>query len=152
MIPRFGNARQRGRRYRHRPGAYAVVWQEGAVLLSRQAGPVPEFQLPGGGIEEGETPLRALHREVAEETGWRIAVSRRLGAFRRFAYMPDHDLWAEKLCTVFLARPVRRLGPPTEPGYSAVWMPAARAAASVANPGDRQFLLGLSRGPAGGRR
>ncbi len=146
MIRRFGAARAAGQRYRRRAGVYAVLWLAGDVLLTHQAEPLPEFQLPGGGIDPGESPIRALHREVAEETGWSIAVVRRLGAFRRFTYMPEYDLWAEKLCTVFLARPVRRLGPPSEPGHDAVWMPAAVAAGRLGNAGDRHFLQTLLRG------
>lgn len=149
MIPRFGDSRRSGRRYRRRAGAYAVLWHAGAVLLTHQAAPVPELQLPGGGIDAGESPLQALHREVFEETGWRIAGARRLGAFRRFAYMPEYDLWAEKLCTVYLARPVRRLGPPSEPGHRAVWMPAEEAAERLGNAGDRHVLRRFLQGGAG---
>jgi 8-oxo-dGTP diphosphatase len=131
------------RRYAHRPGVYAVLLQGGEVLLTHQAEPVPEVQLPGGGIDRGEQPIAALHREVYEETGWTIALCRRLGAFRRFAYMPEYDLWAEKICTVYLARPVRHLGPPTEAGHSALWAPLDVAARLVANAGDRHFLENL---------
>jgi len=142
MIRRVGEPPKAGQRYTRRPGVYAVLALDGDVLLTHQSAPVPEFQLPGGGIDPGEHPLRALHREVLEETGWTIAGARRLGAFRRFTYMPEYDLWAEKLCTVYLARPVRPLGPPTEPGHSAVWMSAADAAMHLGNEGDRHFLMG----------
>ena len=80
---------------------------------------------------------------MIEETGWRIAVERRLGAFRRFTYMPEYDFWAEKLCTVYLARPVLRLGPPSEAGHTAVWMTLQAAALELGNAGDRAFLRGL---------
>lgn len=140
MIPRVGASPQNGRNYRLRKGAYAVLAQGDSVLLTHQAEPVPEFQLPGGGIDPGESPLRALHREVYEETGWSIAAPRRLGAFRRFTYMPEYDIWAEKLCTVYLARPVRQLGPPTEKGHLAIWLPAEEAAVMLGNDGDRLFL------------
>lgn len=140
MIPRYGDPRESGQRYRLRPGAYAVLWRDGRVLLTHQQEPWPEFQLPGGGIDPGESPIQALHREVYEETGWRIAPIRRLGAFRRFAYMPEYDLWAEKLCTVWLARPVRPLGPPTEPGHTVHWMDPAEALESLGNPGDAALL------------
>ena len=143
---RFGEPVIPGKRYRPRPGAYAVLVDGADVLLTHQQEPTPEYQLPGGGIDPGESPLRALHREVFEETGWRIAGARRLGAFRRFTYMPEYDLWAEKICTIFLARPVRRLGPPSETGHTAVWMPMAKAAGMLGNPGDRSFMAKVALG------
>ena len=100
MIKRYGDAVSPGKTYRRRPGVYAILLRDGEILTTHQSDPNPEFQLPGGGIDPGEHPIAALHREVMEETGWHIANLRRLGAFRRFAYMPEYDLWAEKLCTV----------------------------------------------------
>ena len=140
MIRRFGETAEAGRRYVPRPGVYAVIAQGNSLLLTHQSEPTPEFQLPGGGIDAGESPLAALHREVFEETGWRIAPQRRLGAFRRFTYMPEYDIWAEKLCHIYLARPVRPLGPPSEPGHSALWMAAGEAATRLGNSGDRHFV------------
>jgi 8-oxo-dGTP diphosphatase len=77
---------------------------------------------------------------VFEETGWGIAAPRRIGAFRRFAYMPEYDRWAEKICTIYLARPTRRLAQPSEPGHRAVWLRADAAAAILGNAGDRHFM------------
>ena len=141
MTRRFGEAPRPGIRYRLRPGVYAVLPRDGRVLVTHQDAPLPELQLPGGGIDPGESPLRALHREVWEETGWLIARPCRIGAFRRFTYMPEYDLWAEKLCTIYRARPARQLGPPSEPGHSAIWMSVGEAAEVLANSGDRHFLL-----------
>lgn len=137
---RFGERVVPGQRYKARPGAYAVLLREGRFLLTHQAEPKPEFQLPGGGIDPGEGPLAALHREVFEETGWSIGTPRRLGVYRRFTYMPEYDLWAEKICHIYLARPVLRRGPPGEPGHEAHWMSGADAIERLANVGDRHFL------------
>ena len=120
-----------------------MLVRDGQVLLTHQAEPVPEFQLPGGGVDAGESPVPALHREVFEETGWRVGRLRRLGAFRRFTYMPEYDLWAEKLCHIYIARPTVRIGPPVEDGHLAVWMPMAEAALRLGNAGDRAFLRRL---------
>ncbi len=140
MIPRYGTSPEPGRHYVRRPGVYAILPRDGALLLTHQAEPWPEFQLPGGGVDPGESPMAALHREVFEETGWRIAQVVRLGAFRRFTFMPEYDLWAEKVCTIYAARPVRRLGLPTEPGHVAHWMPSEMAAEALGNPGDRAMV------------
>jgi 8-oxo-dGTP diphosphatase len=140
MIPRIGEPVRPAQRYIHRPGAYAVLIRNGKVLLTHQSEPEPEFQLPGGGIDPGEHPLPALHREIVEETGWRVGRLRRVGAFRRFTYMPEYDLWAEKVCHVYIGRPARQVGPPTEAHHTAIWAAPAVAAEIVGNDGDRHFL------------
>jgi 8-oxo-dGTP diphosphatase len=149
MIRRYGEPFKHGQHYTRRPGVYAVLLKGDSILATIQAGPEPEFQLPGGGIDKGEQPIAALHREVMEETGWRIRITRRLGAFRRFTFMPEYDLWAEKVCTVYLAYPVRRLGPPTEHGHSAIWLPVWEAVDMLGNAGDCALLRNamLGHGP-----
>lgn len=52
-----------------RPGAYAVIVEAGRILLSRLTATDELWTLPGGGIDFGEPPLVALHREMYEETG-----------------------------------------------------------------------------------
>ncbi len=145
MIRRFGHPPRRDKKYTLRPGVYAVIQSGPEFLLTFQAEPEPEFQLPGGGIDPGESPLSALHREVYEETGWTITRPRRLGAFRRFVFMPEYDLWAEKLCSIYLAEPGRRLGPPTEPLHIAQWVPKEMARHCLGNSGDRHFADMIAR-------
>ena len=146
MIRRFGELPLAGKRYTRRVGVYAILPMREGLLLTHQAAPEPEFQLPGGGVDPGESMIAALHREVFEETGWRIAAPRRVGAFRRFVYMPEYDLWAEKVCLLYRARPVRPHGSPTEPGHTATWLPFPEAARLLANPGDRHFATAFSAG------
>jgi len=143
MIRRFGEAIVAGKRYKVRAGAYAILPRGKDLLVTHQAAPTSEFQLPGGGIDPGESPTQALYREVIEETGWKVSAPRKLGVFRRFTYMPEYDLWAEKLCHIYIARPVRALSAPTESGHMAVWMSAQEAARQLANEGDRHFVSQL---------
>jgi 8-oxo-dGTP diphosphatase len=145
MIRRYGESVRSGQRYRMRPGVYAILPRGSDLLLTFQDEPLPEIQLPGGGIDKGENPVRALHREVYEETGWHIATPRRLGAFRRFTYMPEYDLWAEKLCHIYIAHPTMRLGPPVEAGHTALWCPAEDATRLLANQGEQDFVRALMR-------
>lgn len=140
MIRRYGEVPQNGQRYKLRPGVYAILPRAGKLLCTYQGDPHYEVQLPGGGIDPGEHPLNALHREVFEETGWRIAAPRKLGAFRRFTFMPEYDLWAEKLCHIYLARPVRPHGPPSEPGHMALWLSVDEALTELYNDGDADFV------------
>ncbi|MEM9637710.1 MAG: NUDIX hydrolase [Pseudomonadota bacterium] len=140
MIRRVGHAPRADQRYVLRPGAYAVLPLDRNVLLTAQLAETVDIQLPGGGIDPGESPIRALHREVMEETGWRIANPRKLGAFRRFVFMPEYDIWAEKLCHIYVARPVRRVSPPSEPDHETLIMTPPDAVAALGNAGDRLFL------------
>ncbi|MCK0141377.1 NUDIX hydrolase [Aliiroseovarius sp. F20344] len=140
MIRRFGAPKQRNRQYTPRPGAYAILALGRDVLITHQGGPFDEYQLPGGGIDSGESPIAALHREVMEETGWSIQSPRRLGAYRRFTYMPEYDLWAEKVCHIFLATPVRRISDPLEADHTAVWSNVITATRVLHSEGDRHFL------------
>lgn len=143
MIRRFGGAPRADVQYTRRPGVYAILPRDGRLLVTYQSEPYPELQLPGGGIDPGEGPIQALHREVFEETGWKIGAVRRVGTFRRFTYMPEYDLWAEKLCMIYLARPVRPHGPPLEAGHQAVWTDPDIAARELCNAGDRHFVSRL---------
>ncbi|MEM8793812.1 MAG: NUDIX domain-containing protein [Pseudomonadota bacterium] len=131
---RIGEPWVSGKPYRDRPGAYALITGAEGLLCVVQDG---EVQLPGGGIDPGEQPLRALHREVGEETGWRIGELRRFVAFQRFAWLPDYKFWARKTQTIYLARAVRRLGPPSEPGHTPIWLAPEDAPKHLDVAGDR---------------
>lgn len=140
MIPRIGERVQSERRYKLRPGAYAILVRDGTILLTHQNVPRPEVQLPGGGIDLGEQILPALHREIREETGWRASELRRVGAYRRFTFMPEYDLWAEKLCHVYVGRPSLHIGLPTEPHHFAFWTSPIEAMSLIENEGELLFL------------
>jgi len=140
---RYGEPVRRDVNYRTRTGAYGLILDRSDLLITEQADPGPDLQLPGGGIDPGESPLCALHREVREETGWKIAAIRRVGAYQRYTYMPEYDLWAHKVCHIYLCRPVLQLGDPTEPGHTALWCNVRDAAQILNSPGDRAFAAGL---------
>jgi len=133
---RFGPSPQPGLTYHDRPGVYAVVLSGADMLIAEQKG---ELLLPGGGIEPGESVLAALHREVWEETGWRVAPVRRLGAFRRHAWLREQERWVRKTAHIYLCHAVRRLGPPLEPDHTPVWMNAGTAISRLEQDGERVF-------------
>jgi putative (di)nucleoside polyphosphate hydrolase len=47
-----------------------VIGPDGRLLMGKRLGPRPDaWQMPQGGIDAGETPLEAAHRELLEEVG-----------------------------------------------------------------------------------
>lgn len=137
---RYGDWPAPGVRHRLRPGAYGIVARGGRVLIALNASRGEEVALPGGGIDPGETAVRALHREAMEETGWRIRPLRRLGAYRRFTFMPDYGFHAEKICQVWLCAPGRRVAAPLEPDHHPVWVDAGFAAEALSVAGERAIF------------
>ncbi len=55
-----------------RPSAYGIVLKDNMILLSPQF-EENSYDLPGGGLDLGETPSEAVIREVKEETGLNVA-------------------------------------------------------------------------------
>lgn len=68
-----------------RVAAYAVITDDDdRVLLAHwNEGRRAAWTLPGGGLEPGEDPERAVRREVREETGYRAALDGLLGIHSR---------------------------------------------------------------------
>lgn len=74
-----------------RVGAGVVCLRGGQVLMVRRRDN-GLWDVPGGGLEPGETPEQAARRELSEETGLEAGPLERLGSFSgpalRFTY-PD---------------------------------------------------------------
>ena len=75
-VPQFG-APEPGRDYPDRPAAFVVLAHEARIACVRidWRNDGPKVDLPGGGIDPGETPGQAAIRECGEEAGLRVGVS-----------------------------------------------------------------------------
>ena len=65
-----------------RVGVFGVIIQDGKVLLGLRRDS-DWWNLPGGGMELGETVDEALRREVLEETGLQVQVGRLVGVYSK---------------------------------------------------------------------
>lgn len=108
--------------------AVAIVRQDDSVLLiHRRKDGVEYHTLPGGGVEEGETPEQACVRELAEETGLSAAVESPLLTL-------DNAGRTEHYFVMGPATGTPRLGGPEserdgeDNQYRLVWVPLAEAA------------------------
>jgi len=70
-VPHFGT-RPAGRRSVVRPSAYAFLQDRAGRLAVVRA--IDGVFLPGGGLEDGETPEAAVGREALEECGLVVRV------------------------------------------------------------------------------
>jgi ADP-ribose pyrophosphatase YjhB (NUDIX family) len=71
-----------------RPSAYGIVIKDKKILLSKQF--VDGYDLPGGGIDLGESLEEAVVREVKEETGINVSSPKLLDVKSNFFKM-THD-------------------------------------------------------------
>ena len=65
-----------------RVAVYALIFAADRVLLALRRD-IQWWNLPGGGMEPGETVDEAVIREVREETGLEVAVERLIGVYSK---------------------------------------------------------------------
>jgi 8-oxo-dGTP diphosphatase len=65
-----------------RVSVYAIIFEEGRVLLAHR-NDIDWWNLPGGGMEAGETVEEAMIREAREETGLEVAIERLVGVYSK---------------------------------------------------------------------
>ncbi|MFF3095983.1 NUDIX domain-containing protein [Streptomyces cyaneofuscatus] len=101
--------------------AGAILIRDGHLLLIRFQDPDedgPYYEIPGGGVEAGETPEEAAVRELREETGLHGSVGREVAR-----------VWKEgRYEHYFLMTAEGRIGPPETLdtyGGTPVWLPVA---------------------------
>src|SRR5438034_6923741 len=67
---------------RFRVGVFALIFEDGHVLLAHRRD-IDWWNLPGGGMEHGETVEEAVRREVREETGLEVEVKYLVGVYSK---------------------------------------------------------------------
>lgn len=67
-------------------GAFVIIQNDGRDILLVKRKDVPLWDLPGGGIAEGETPEAAAMREAFEETGYNVTILQKSGEYERPAF------------------------------------------------------------------
>lgn len=93
------------------------------------------YKIPGGGVEEGETEMEALHREMKEEAGCEVEVLDKIGEFSFHVDGKDRDYFS--VCYVSLLKGEKGTATFDEDelarNYKLVWMNADKAIAMMEN-------------------
>jgi 8-oxo-dGTP pyrophosphatase MutT (NUDIX family) len=106
-----------------RPASGVVIHDpdRGVLLLWRHRFTTDTWgwEIPAGGVEDGETPEAAGAREALEETGWRPGPLRQLGA-----YHPSNGS-SDQVFHIFVAEGADYVGDPVDPYESerVEWVP-----------------------------
>ena len=64
-------------------GAFGIIFNEQKRILLVHRRDYDLWNLPGGGLEDFESPTNAVKREVKEETGLKVEISRLLGVYNK---------------------------------------------------------------------
>jgi len=119
---------------------------EGKILLQKRVDlDIPaadgKWELPGGKINTGETPEDAIIRECQEETGYTVALTRKIRASQNLTWekKDGSKLLTHVIC--FEARPVKEGRRPFDPKVSDVqWFTEDEINSLDLLNGEREFL------------
>ncbi len=71
--------------------AQGVIRDGDRVLLSMRSN-LRGWELPGGNVNEAESPEEGVRREILEETGLQVRVTELVGRYHRTGFLP-HTAW-----------------------------------------------------------
>ena len=115
-----------------RPAAGTIVIGPDGMLMIHRHRFITDtwgWEIPAGGVDDGESPAEAAIRETREETGWEPATVESLCSFHPANGVLDQTFH------IFVGRDASHLGPPTDTNE-------ADRIEWVAAPAVRQLLLG----------
>jgi 8-oxo-dGTP diphosphatase len=122
-------------------GVSTVVHHDGKVLLVERSKPPWQglWSLPGGHVEWGETLREAAVREVLEETGVTVEISRLVDSID-VINREDGSIRSHHALTVFLARLVSGVPQPGSDAAAVMWADPDRLRELRLIPGTREAV------------
>jgi len=128
--------------YRKRPGAYAIIVNKnddkiGIVKKPTEEG-IENFYL-GGGIEEGETKLEALKREMIEEAVYSIKNIKEFEEVGQFIFTEDHG-YIEVIASVYIAEFDKKVAEPIEKDHTVLWVKPEEYASKMFREWQRYIM------------
>lgn len=128
-------------RYAERFNVHGICTGNGGKIALVQIGKDRPFRydLPGGGIETGESDADALIREFDEETGLTVWPMRPLG--RAGQFWNNEGVHLNSLASFFEVEMTASDGRPSEPDHVLVWVTAEEAMRKVRHASHAWAIL-----------
>jgi 8-oxo-dGTP pyrophosphatase MutT (NUDIX family) len=125
--------------------AVAVIVQNRCLLVIHRQKPGKDYYvLPGGSVEQGETPEIACVREAQEETGLAVTLEEKLWTYNNGGRTEHYFLVTVEGGTLQLGYPeAERQSPDNR--YTLEWIDAERLAQINLQPADVRDVVALER-------
>ncbi|MGK7377034.1 NUDIX hydrolase [Planococcus sp. 1R117A] len=113
--------------YQLRKGVYAIIFspqknQVATVQLTRGS-----YFLPGGGLEDNESPEECLKREMLEETGYGLVIGPYIGNAQQLYYSSRTNIAMLNDGYFYLAEIGDKVQEPIEEDHLLKWIPVSEA-------------------------
>lgn len=105
--------------YKKRPGAYAIITRKEDDKIGIVTD--GDFFFLGGGIEEGETELDALKRELIEESGYTLKNITKFDEVSSYIYAEAKG-YIQVMAYVYLAEFEEKIAEPIEKDHTVLWV------------------------------
>lgn len=117
---KYIGSKEKNIEYKKRPGAYAIIINKNDDEIGIAKVEDELFYL-GGGIEEGETKLEALRRELIEETGYTIKNIKEFEEVGSYVFSKDKG-YLEVIASVYTAEFDEKVTEPIEKDHIVLWV------------------------------
>ena len=120
---------------RLRLGARGIAIREDGKIAIFNKSNKNEYKLPGGGINDGETPEEAFKREALEETGCEIEIVKSLGTIEEHKSLENF----KQISYIFVAKvlndnhELNLTKKEKDEGAQILWLPKKEALDSITN-------------------